>query len=89
KWARYIEDQKDKFGDFTSNKSANLQIERVIRSIKEDARKVLADNNESYRTLVQGYAKTSRFGEEAKRLLGQEGLYGDSIKGAATVKRAI
>lgn len=89
KWARYLEDQKDKFGDFTSNKSANLQIERVIRSIKEDARKVLADNNESYRTLVKDYAKTSRFGEESKRLLGQEGLYGDSIKGSATVKRAI
>ena len=89
KWARYLEDQKDKFGDFTENKYANAQIERVINTMKEDARKVLADNNESYRTLVQGYAKTSQFAKEAKRLLGQEGLYGDSIKGAATVKRAI
>lgn len=89
KWARYLEDQKDKFGDFTSNKGANAQIQRVINSIKEDARKTLSDNNESYRTLVEGYRRTSRFGEEAKRLLGQEGLYGDSIKGAATVKRAI
>jgi hypothetical protein len=89
KWARYLEDQKDKFGDFTANKGANMQIERVIRSIKDDARSVLSENNDTYRTLVEGYRRTSRFGEEAKRLLGQEGLYGDSIKGAATVKRAI
>lgn len=89
KWARYLEDQKDKFGDFTSNKGANIQIERVVKSIKENARDVLSENNDTYRTLVEGYRRTSRFGEEAKRLLGQEGLYGDSIKGAATVKRAI
>jgi len=89
KWARYLEDQKDKFGDFTANKGANAQIERVIKSIKDDARDVLSENNDTYRTLVEGYRRTSRFGEEAKRLLGQEGLYGDSIKGAATVKRAI
>lgn len=89
KWARYLEDQKDKFGDFTANKGANAQIERVIKSIKDDARSVLSENNDTYRTLVEGYRRTSRFGEEAKRLLGQEGLYGDSIKGAATVKRAI
>lgn len=89
KWARYLEDQKDKFGDFTSNKGANIQIEKVVKSIKENARDVLSENNDTYRTLVEGYRRTSRFGEEAKRLLGQEGLYGDSIKGAATVKRAI
>lgn len=89
KWAKYLEDQKDKFGDFKENKGANVQIERVIKSMKEDARKVLSENNGTYRTLVEGYRRTSRFGEEAKRLLGQEGLYGDSIKGAATVKRAI
>lgn len=89
KWARYLEDQKDKFGDFTANKGANAQIERVVRSIKDDARSVLSENNGTYKTLVEGYRRTSKFGEEAKRLMGQEGLYGDSIKGAATVKRAI
>lgn len=89
KWANYLENQKDKFGDFKENKLANTTIQRVVNDVKESARDAIAENNETYRTLIKGYRQTSKFNEEAKRLLGQEGLYGDTLKGAATAKRAI
>lgn len=89
KWAQYLENQKDKFGDFKDNKFANSAIEKTINALKNSARDTLAENDDTYRKLVAEYRKTSQFRDEAKRLLGQEGLYGDSIKGSATAKRAI
>lgn len=89
KWARFIENQKDKFGDFKDNKFANSSIEKVVNAVKDQARDTLSESDGTYRELVSKYRLTSRFGEEAKRLLGQEGLYGSTIKGAATAKRAI
>jgi hypothetical protein len=89
KWARFIENQKDKFGDFKDNKFANVNIEKVVNAVKDQARDTLSEADDSYKKLVGQYRLTSKFGEEAKRLLGQEGLYGSTIKGAATAKRAI
>ena len=89
KWARYIENQKDKFGDFKDNKFENSTIEKVVNEMKNNARDTLSGVDGNYKALVGQYRKTSQFKDEAKRLLGQEGLYGSSIKGAATAKRAI
>lgn len=89
RWAQYLENQKDKFGDFKDNKFANSAIEKTVVALKNSARDALSEKDEVYKKLVAEYRKTSQFKDEAKRLLGQDGLYGNSIKGAATAKRAI
>ena len=88
-WRNKLENMKDKFGDFKENKYDNTQIQNVVRDVESQARNTLADTNEEYKLYVSQYRTLKDLEETANRLTGQDGLYGDSIKGGATAKRAV
>ena len=88
-WSNKLEDLKDNFGAFTKDKRTLTNIERMVGDIKNQARNTLSEQDATYRELVDTYRQTSQLREESNRLLGKEGLYGDTVRGASTAKRAV
>lgn len=88
-WQNKLEDMKDKFGDFKDNKFSNSKIQNVINEMKDGVRNQLAEADPAYKELVKNYRLTSTFKSEANRLMGQNGLYNEPIKGTALMKRAV
>lgn len=88
-WQNRLEDIKDKFGDFKDNKFSNSKIQNVINEMKDGVRNQLAEADPAYKELIKNYRLTSTFKSEANRLMGQNGLYNEPIKGTALMKRAV
>lgn len=88
-WQNKLEDMKDKFGDFKDNKFSNTNIQNVINEMKNSVRDQLSQASPEYKKLVGEYRLTSEFKKEANRLMGQNGLYNEPIKGTALMKRAV
>lgn len=88
-WSNKLEDLKDNFGGFTKDKRTLTNIERMVGDIKNQARNTLSEQDATYRELVDTYRQTSQLREEANRLLGKDGMYGDTVRGASTAKRAV
>jgi len=88
-WQNKLENLKDKFGGFTKDKFDLGNIQAVVKDVKDQARNTLSKVDENYKGLVKQYRETSQLRDTANRLLGEEGLYGDTLKGASVVKRAV
>ena len=88
-WQQYLRDSKDPFGNFKENASANMRIEKAINTIKNETVDHISEVDEAYKGLRKQYAEHIQLQDIGDALLGKEGAYGDRIKGAATVKRAI
>lgn len=88
-WQNKLENLKDKFGGFTKDKFDLGNIQAVIKDVKNQARNTLSKVDGDYKSLVKQYRETSQLRDTANRLLGEEGLYGDTLKGASVVKRAV
>lgn len=88
-WQQYLRDSKDPFGNFKENASANMRIEKAVNSIRNETVDHISEVDEGYKGLRSQYAEHLKLQEIGDSLLGKEGAYGERIKGAATVKRAI
>lgn len=88
-WNNKLKNLKDKFGSFKENSYDNSLIERVVSSMKNQARDTLGEFNPEYRDLVSKYRVTSQLRDEGNRLMGKDGMMGEAIRGAATAKRAV
>lgn len=88
-WQNKLENLKDKFNGFTRDKFDLTNIQSMVKDIKDQARNTLGTVDENYNKLVNTYRETSQLRDTANRLLGEEGLYGDTLKGASVVKRAV
>ena len=86
-WQKYLRDAKDPFGNFKENTTVNTKMEMAVNKLKNET--VEGINDPSYKKARAEYAKYMRLQEVGDQLLGKDGLQGDRIKGAATVKRAI
>lgn len=88
-WDDYLRDAKDAFGNFKENKTVNTKIQSAIKDLKNETVDHIAQIDADYKVLRKQYAEHLKLQEIGDMLLGKEGAYGDRIKGAATVKRAI
>jgi len=88
-WQQYLRDSKDPFGNFKENASANMRIEKAINKIRNETVDHISEVDKGYAGLRKQYAEHLTLQDIGDALLGKEGAYGDRIKGAATVKRAI
>jgi len=88
-WQQYLRDSKDPFGNFKENASANMRIEKAINAMRDETVDHISQIDEGYRGLRKQYAEYINLEDIGDSLLGKEGAYGERIKGAATVKRAI
>ena len=86
-WQQYLADAKDPFGNFKENATANTKIQNAVNSLKNET--VESIPNKTYRKLRKQYAEYKKLEEIGNQLLGKDGLLGERIKGAATVKRAV
>jgi hypothetical protein len=88
-WSRKLDNLKDNFGQFKDNRYDNSLLQDLVGQFKNSARDTLGEINPNYRELVTKYRMTSMVRDEGNRLLGKEGMLGDTIRGAATAKRAV
>lgn len=88
-WQQYLRDSKDAFGNFKENASANMRIEKAVNTIKNETVDHISEVDKGYAGLRKQYAEHLKLQEIGDSLLGKEGAYGERVKGAATVKRAI
>lgn len=88
-WQQYLRDSKDAFGNYKENATANMRIEKAVNAMRDETVDYITDLDEAYRGLRKQYAEHLKLQEIGDSLLGKEGAYGERIKGAATVKRAI
>lgn len=88
-WQQYLRDSKDAFGNYKENASANMRIEKAINAMRDETVDHISELDEGYRALRKDYAQHIQLQEIGDALLGKEGAYGERIKGAATIKRAI
>jgi len=86
-WQQYLRDAKDPFGNFKENTTVNTKMEMALNRLKNETVDAISDP--SYKAARKEYAKFMRLQETGDRLLGKDGLQGERIKGASTVKRAI
>lgn len=88
-WTKELEDLKDGFGAFKENKRTYTLIEGALSDIKNGARNLISKDSPEYSDALSKYRLTSQIREESNRLLGKEGLLGDTLKGGAAAKRAV
>lgn len=88
-WQQYLRDSKDPFGNFKENASANMRIEKAVNTLRNETVDHISEVDTGYKALRSQYAEHLKLQDIGDALLGKEGAYGDRIKGAATVKRAI
>lgn len=88
-WQKYLRDSKDPFGNFKENASANTRIEKAVNTLRDETVDHISEVDEGYKGLRQKYAEYINLEKIGDSLLGKEGAFGERIKGAATVKRAI
>lgn len=86
-WQQYLRDAKDPFGNFKENTTVNTKMEMAVNKLKNET--VAGINDPAYKKARTEYAKYMKLQEVGDQLLGKDGLQGERIKGAATVKRAI
>lgn len=87
KWQDHLKDQKDGFGQFKDNASVNTKIENAVNTLRNETVDSISDK--TYKELRKKYSEYKNLEKIADQLLGKDGLYGERIKGAATIKRAI
>lgn len=87
RWQEYLQDAKDPFGNFKENATANTKIQNAVSKLKNETVESISDK--TYRNLRKQYAEYKKLEEIGNQLLGRDGLLGERIKGAATIKRAI
>lgn len=88
-WEQHLNDAKDAFGNFKENKTVNTRLQNAIRDLKTETVDLISEVDPTYKALRKDYAIHSKLQEIGDQLLGKDGAFGDRIKGAATVKRAI
>jgi len=86
-WQQYLKDAKDPFGNFKENTTVNTKMEMAVNKLKNET--VEGINDPVYKQARKEYAKYMKLQEVGDQLLGKDGIQGERIKGAATVKRAI
>lgn len=88
-WDDYLRDSKDAFGNFKENKTVNTKIQSAVKELKNETVDHIAEIDPAYKVLRKQYAEHIQLQDIGDALLGKEGAYGERVKGAATVKRAI
>lgn len=88
-WDEYLQNQKDGFGNFKDNATANTRIQNAVRTLKNETVDAIAQNDKVYRSLRTKYSVFKKLDEIGNTLLGKDGALGERIKGSALIKRAI
>lgn len=88
-WQNDIRNAKDAFGNFEKDKGTWSKIQRAVEDLRKETVDHISDTDPTYKALRKQYAEHVKLQEIGDQLLGKEGAFGERIKGAATVKRAI
>ena len=88
-WQNELDNLKDGFGQFKENKRTYTLMEGAIGDLKNNTRNIISEKSPEYKKLLNTYRVTSKLRDEGNRLLGQEGILGERLKGGAVAKRAI
>lgn len=86
---KILRDATDPFGNFKENASVYTEMSNALKSIKNETVDALTAKDKIYRGLRKQYAEHIKLQDFGDALLGKDGLLGEKVKGAATVKRAI
>lgn len=86
-WQKFLDNEKDSFGQFKDNKYENTQIEKAINYLKNET--VESIDDKTYKNLRKQYAEYKNLEKLGNSLLGKEGALGEKVKGSSVIKRAI